>query len=153
MGTARAALVLCVVLTACGSESGNVRDRSSDSPLGGGIGLRLTVSPERPVSAQPVTWLLTLTNEGVEAVDLTFASGKSGDVVLRRDGKEAHRWSDGRFFTEAVRHVRVPPNQAKEYRLQDPGLAVKAGRYDLIATLASEPAPDPVRRSIEVFAG
>ena len=71
-------------------------------------------------------------------------------MVLRRDDRERYRWSAGRFFTEAVRRVKLPANAEQEFRLDDPGLAVEPGSYDLVATLASDPAPDPIRRKIQV---
>lgn len=167
--------VLLLVAGACGGEDDRRRAGSGDLPLGGGMSLRFSIDPDPPRAGRPVTWSLTVRNEGVEAVTLTFSSGKSGDVILRPGssgtprapgssgtprapgGKtgstEAYRWSRGRFFTEAVRREVVRPNRDKVYRLDEPKLPVEPGRYELVASLAAEPAPEPVRRTINVAPG
>ena len=148
---------LLLLAAACGQEDGGRRaGGSGESPLGGGMSLRFHIEPDPPQTGKPVTWVLEVRNEGVEAVTLTFSSGKSGDVTLRRagkdgkEGKAVYRWSSGRFFTEAVRHEVVRPNRDKVYRLDEPKLAVEPGQYEVVASLASEPAPEPVRRAMSV---
>lgn len=136
-------LAVMVLLAGCGSgpSAGSEPD---------GLSLEVSFDPEPPRQGQPVTWSLEVRNHGQEPVTLTFSSGQSGDVVLGRGGRERYRWSAERFFTEAVRKERLEPGQRKVYRLEEPELRVDPGGYELVASLASEPAPAPVRRQVTV---
>ncbi len=146
-------LTVALGLGACGRGGGEDRarpDDESETPVGGGLGLEVDSEPDPPRSGQAVDWLITVRNDGAEAVTLTFSSGRPGDVVLTRDGAEVYRWSADRFFTEAVRHERLKPNEEKVYRLDEKALDVPPGEYELTATLASEPAPDARRRTVTI---
>ncbi|MGH9000474.1 MAG: BsuPI-related putative proteinase inhibitor, partial [Acidimicrobiia bacterium] len=135
-------------------EEGGARADERDVPLGGGLSFDLSFEPDPLRSGQPATWTLTLGNAGVEAVTLTFASSQEGDVVLRRrSGGEAYRWSGAKFFAEAIRRVRLRPNEEKVYTLEEKALDVDPGAYELTATIEAVPAPEPIRRQVEVLLG
>ena len=143
-----------LIVGGCGGDDDDDTD-TARQPLGGGLALKLIVEPEKPRSGEPVTWTLEVVNAGVEAVTLTFASAQRGDIVLRREGRKTpvYRWSADRFFAEAIKEERLRANDEKRYSLEEKALAVPAGKYELEATLKASPAPDPVRRDIEVEAG
>lgn len=150
-----AALVLSgMLLGGCGGDDDDDGD-TARQPLGGGLVLKLMVEPDKPRSGEPVTWTLEVVNAGVEAVTLTFASSQRGDVILRREGRKepVYRWSADRFFAEVVTEERLRANDEKRYELVDEGFSVPPGDYELVATLKASPAPDPVRRDIEVERG
>jgi hypothetical protein len=84
-----------------------------------------------------------------DVLTMTFPSGQDGDVVLSQNGEERYRWSAGRFFTQAVRTVELAPSEAYHFTLEDT-LAVEPGSYELIATVASEPAPAPAMRNVTI---
>ncbi|MEW6475853.1 MAG: BsuPI-related putative proteinase inhibitor [Actinomycetota bacterium] len=142
-----AVLVLLTTLAGCGGDDGGSESQ-------GGMqknGLSLSVSFDEPLrSGQAVTWKLQVENGGSEATTLVFRSGKDGDVALVQGGREAYRWSSTRYFTQAMRHERLEAGEKKTFTLEDKGFSAEAGDYELVATLDSEPAPPPARRSVEV---
>src|SRR5438309_3229693 len=89
-----AVLVLLTAIVGCGGDgSGSERQAGEQQQ-----GLSLSVSFSEPLrSGGPVTWTLEVENGGSVATSLGFRSGKDGDVVLLRSGREAYRWSGARF--------------------------------------------------------
>lgn len=141
-----ALFVMLTALAACGDDGG-----AAAQPATGRDGLTLSVSFTEPLtSGQPVTWTLQVENGGSREQTLTFRSGKEGDVALFRDGREAYRWSATRFFSQAMRQVRLGPGERKTFTLDDRTLTADPGDYELVAELDSEPAPPPARRSVSV---
>ena len=139
----RAALLAALALTACGGGGGSDAD----------IGVSLDVRHTEPLrSGEPVRWTLVLRNDNPNRLDLRFSSGKDGDVVLRQGGQERYRWSTGHLFTEALRELTVGPNETRTFALEDPELAVPAGDYDLVATLASDKKVPAFERKVTVTA-
>ena len=143
----RIALFLIVTaLAACGDDGG-----AAAQPAQGQDGLALSVSYSEPLrSGQPVTWTLEVENNGSQEQTLTFRSGKEGAGALLQSGREAYRWSATRFFSQAMRQVRIGPGERKTYTLEDKTFAAGPGDYELVAELDSEPAPPPARRSVKV---
>lgn len=150
---ARAVAAFAIGLALFGSGCGGGGDDDDDArqtPLGGGLGIELSTDPSPPLAGKAVTWKLRVENEGVEAIELSFGSSQRAELVLRRAGKEAYRWSSGRFFTTAVEEVRLLPNRTLEIELEGSALKVPKGRYDLIARLTAKPDQEPLRTEIEV---
>ena len=144
------ALLAVMVLVAAGCGDGGEQEPGAP-PSGGGLTLGVAFDPDPPEAGKPVTWSLTVGNGGAEAVTLTFSSGKRGDVVLEGEGGgEAYRWSDGRFFTEALSRQELGPGQEVVYRLEEPSLSVEPGDYTLVATLAAEPEVGPDRQRVQI---
>ena len=143
-----ALLVLLAALPGCGDDDGASAQQAAAQQSGG---LTLSVSFSEPLrSGQPATWRLEVENGGSGEKTLMFRSGKDGDVTLLRDGREAYRWSATRFFSQAMREVRIGPGDRKTYTLEEKTLPADAGDYELVAELDSEPAPPPARRSVKV---
>jgi hypothetical protein len=109
------------------------------------LSLDVSFSPEPLRTGRPVTWSLEVTNAAEGPVTLNFPSGQQGDVALLRGGTEAYRWSADRLFAQAVVKERLMAGEEKVFRLEEDSLAVEPGDYDLVATLASQPAPASVR--------
>ncbi len=97
----------------------------------------------------PVAWDFTVTNVSQEAVTLTFNSGQNGDVVLLQGGQEKYRWSEGQFFTQAIRNEELAAGESFSFTLDDT-LPVETGSYELVASVASDPAPSPAQQSVTV---
>lgn len=116
---------------------------------GTGLSLAFSQSPTTLDEQASVTWSFRVTNNGSEAITLTFSSGQDGDVVLTRDGSTAYRWSDGRSFTQALRNEKLGPGETYSFSLQDQ-LSLEPGTYSLKATVTSDPAPAPVTREVQV---
>ena len=150
-----ALLVILAALPGCGDDDGaSAQQDGSQQAAQQNGGLALSVSFSEPLrSGQPATWTLEVENGGSGEATLMFRSGKDGDVALLRDGREAYRWSATRFFSQAMREVRIGPGDRKTYTLEEKTLPADAGDYELVAELDSEPAPPPARRSVEVEKG
>jgi len=86
-----------------------------------------------------VVFTFRVTNRGEQPAELTFRSGRDGDVAVSRDGEEVWRWSDGRMFTQAVRTATLAPGDTygAEYEWTEPA----PGDYTAVASLAVD---DPV---------
>jgi hypothetical protein len=142
-----AILVILTTLAGCGSDGGESEGQEGQQKAG----LSLSVSFSEPLrTGEPVTWTLEVENGGPAEAMLTFRSGKDGDVALLQGGREVYRWSGTRFFTQAMRQVRVAPGKTKAFTLEEKTFSAAAGDYELVAELDSEPAPPPARRSVEV---
>jgi hypothetical protein len=150
-----ALLVLLAALPGCGDDDGASAQQAAPQQTGQqNGGLSLSVSFSEPLrSGQPATWTLEVRNGGAGETTLMFRSGKDGDVSLLRDGREAYRWSATRFFSQAMREVRIGAGDRKTYTLEETTLSADAGDYELVAELDSEPAPPPARRSVKVEKG
>lgn len=102
----------------------------------GKVRVRFAVAPEPLVAGGSVWWVFDVTNLTSSPVDVVFASGQRGDVVLRAGEQETYRWSKGKFFTEAVEVVSLNPGGALPIVLNDI-LAVGPGDYDLEAEITA----------------
>jgi hypothetical protein len=142
-----ALLVILATLAGCGDDAGGSERQEAEQKEG----LALSVSFTTPLrTGAPVTWTLEVENGGPGEATLVFNSGKEGDVTLLQGGREAYRWSGTRFFTQAMRQVRLAPGERRAFTLEDKALTAAAGDYELVAELASEPAPPPARRPVEI---
>lgn len=139
----RALLAALLLVAACGSDD----EEAAVSTPGE---LTLAVEHDGLRAGELVTWRLTVTNGTGADVTLAFRSGQSGDVVLRADGEERYRWSEGMAFTEAIREEPLAAGDSATYELTGGPLAVPPGDYDLEATLVSDPAPPPVTDEVAV---
>jgi hypothetical protein len=116
-------------------------------------GLLLSASFGELKSGSPVTWKLEVENAGPDETTLVFRSGKDGDVALLRDGREAYRWSGDKYFSQAMRQVRLEAGEHKTFTLEEKALSAEPGDYELVAQMDSDPAPPPARRSARVKSG
>ncbi|MDP8988184.1 MAG: BsuPI-related putative proteinase inhibitor [Actinomycetota bacterium] len=145
----RAALVAVVLAGGCGGDA----DQTGDLPKTTGAGgLTLAVSwGEELVAGEPVTWVLTVANEGEEPVTLEFRSGRQGDVVLTADdGREAYRWSEERTFTKALVQHPLDAGGSATFELAEERLEVEPGPYRLTATVPSDPPVPPLERTVTI---
>ena len=101
-------------------------------------------------SGAPVTWTLEVRNGGPGPAALTFSSAQRGDVVLSRGGEERYRWSRGRAFAQVLGTLDLAPGQSQAFDLSEDRLGAEPGTYELVAELASDPAPAEVRRPVTV---
>jgi hypothetical protein len=105
-------------------------DQTSFSNSSEGVLVRLSFSPDPLSSDGPVTWVMDVTNERDEPLELTFSTGQSADVALASDGTAVYRWSDEMLFTQALRTVTLTPGE--RFGAVLPGeLTVEPGDYDI----------------------
>lgn len=93
-----------------------------------GVLVRLSFSPDPLKSLESVVWVMDVTNERPEPLELSFSSGQSADVELSTDDAVAYRWSDEMMFTQAFRSVTLAPGE--RYGAILPGtLTVEPGEF------------------------
>jgi hypothetical protein len=113
------------------------------------LSLAFGFRPDPLQPSAPVAWDFTVTNVSGELVTMTFSSGQDGEVVLLQGGAEKYRWSQGRVFTQAIRTKDLAPGESLSFSLDDT-LPVEPGSYELVASVASDPAPAPAQRTVTV---
>jgi len=93
-----------------------------------GVLVRLSFQPDPLVVAGAVAWVMDVTNERAEPLDLSFSTGQNAEVELSADEVVAYRWSDEMMFTQAFRTVTLAPGE--RYGAILPGtLMVEPGEY------------------------
>lgn len=80
-----------------------------------------------------VRFTFTVTNAGDDAVELSFRDARTHDVVVREDGTERWRWSDGRMFAQVLTSERLDPGESVEY--EGTWSTPSAGTYTAVAEL------------------
>jgi hypothetical protein len=105
-------------------------------------GVRVRFSPvfEPLVAGGNVWWAFDVKNLQAMPLDLVFASGQRGEVVLAQNGVEKYRWSAGKAFTEAIETVTLEPSKSFSVVLND-SLSVAPGDYELTATVTASVGP------------
>lgn len=99
--------------------------------------------PARVRAGDPVSFELTVRNTGEGPVRIPFRSGQQYDFEVSRDGRPVWRWSEGRFFTQALTSISLAPGEAKTFtgrwNLQTAGgNAVSPGTYEVRGFLTSD---------------
>lgn len=137
--------------TTSGPSTTALADAPSPSPAGESI--EIDAEPPRRMPAGPVTWTISFTNVTEGPVTVTFPSAQSGDaVVLDDDGTVVHRWSDGRFFDQAVRDLTLAPGQTELIELADDLTGVEPGFYELRLELSVVAPPEPFEQNLRITA-
>lgn len=79
-------------------------------------------------------------NEGSKRLEVNFPSGKTHEVVVVDSlGREVWRWSNGRMFTQTLQNKVLHASDTLDYDAE--WRDAPAGKYTVIATLASENYP------------
>ena len=161
----RAAAVIGLVLltlTGCGDDdaepaagtSTTVTDTTTTTAAADGSGpIELSADLPGHVPAGPFTWEFTITNTGDEPVTLTFPTSQEGEAVLTDDGTVAHRFSEGKFFTQVIRELTLEPGRSETIRLDDNLSAVEPGTYDLALRPAVQSTVGTLTERVEVIPG
>lgn len=123
------------------------------SPAAAAEDLDLRVVLGETLETGRVRWALELRNQGDGPVTLVYPTAQDGDVVLRRDGDEAYRWSAGRTFAAGERCQVIGAAQSYRVELAGSPLAVEPGDYELVARLGAAPAPAPARVDVTLEDG
>lgn len=97
-----------------------------------------------------VRFAFEVTNAGKKKLELTFADGRTHDlVVLDSVGREVWRWSDGRIFTQSMQNRVL--RTSDQLRYEEAWGAPAPGRYVAVATLSS--ANFPLTQRVEFVVG
>lgn len=138
--------------TAPGDPS--ARDQAAAAPVPGGAadglgsdpvpaeleGLETIVGIDQASYApgDPIRVVIGVVNRAPTTKTLEFPSSMRYDLVLRQQGEERFRWSEGRAFAQALGEVTLEPGQSVEF--EESILAPNVpGGYELQALVASRP--------------
>jgi hypothetical protein len=86
--------------------------------------------------AVPISFVLT--NTGEDTVRIPLNTGQKYEFEIWRDNRMVWRWSQGRFFTQALGSTELRPNEELTYRISwdqrnTEGTRVPAGTYQVRA--------------------
>lgn len=102
----------------------------------------LTLASSKSVysKGEPVELLLTVINTSKTPLTVPFSSAKQYDFVIKKDGQEVWRWSQGKMFAMALTQLKLEPRGGNLYRAtwsQADGSKkqVGPGTYEATATL------------------
>ncbi|WP_129116973.1 BsuPI-related putative proteinase inhibitor [Halegenticoccus tardaugens] len=92
----------------------------------------LSVTP----SADRVRFALAVENAGDDPITLSFRDGRRADFVVRSDGEEVWRWSDGRMFTQVLASETLDSGERARYdgEWEEP----TPGSYVAVGVLAAD---------------
>jgi hypothetical protein len=107
----------------------------------------LSLSDERVDRAGPVTLALAVENTSEEPVRVPFATGQKYDFEVWRGNRLVWRWSQGRFFTQALSSTVVRPREEVTYSVtwnlrNGEGVRVPPGQYTVRGYLTSRGTGD-----------
>lgn len=95
---------------------------------------------------EEIEMTIVLHNRTDEPVNLTFNSGKNYDFIVKKlpENKEVWRWSDGKFFTEALMSMMLDPGERKTFvfkwnQKDNDSKKIESGTYKVEALIASNP--------------
>lgn len=144
-----AILVFTILSIAC--RSGNHREGAA--PVAAKIAgpLRVTLTLDRAAYPRdiPVTFTMTVVNTGSEPERITFSTGQSYDIIVRRGEDVFWRWSTDRFFTQAIREVTLAAGDSLTFsetwdRTSSDGGSAPPGMYAAMGVLTTtEPVTTP----------
>lgn len=139
-----AALLLSAAACASGSTpiSGDFRNVE-------GMTMTLRVEPSVAELGQGVTLSINLQNNTGREETLTFPSGKRYDFwITDADDEELWRWSEGKFFTQAVENVAVPGGSGESF--SETWRAEASGDFTVHAELFAERFTGELTGELEV---
>lgn len=104
---------------------------------------------------EPIELSLTVSNSSKTPVTLRFSSAKQYDFIVKKDGQEVWRWSQGRMFAMALTEFTLEPQKSKSYRAAWPQTdgnkkSVGPGTYEATAILAVSGQPLSATIPIEI---
>ena len=83
---------------------------------------------------------VTVTNKGLDPVELIFASAQRYDFIVLKDGKEVWRWSNGKMFAMVLESLLLKSGEKQTYMETWKPKDITSGEYEVIGTVTSRPA-------------
>lgn len=84
------------------------------------------------------TFVLTVSNDTSEEINITYSSGQKYDFLVLQDNEEVWKWSHDKAFTAAIEEESIFPNTSISFeeewnQVDNNGISVDVGRYVLKA--------------------
>jgi hypothetical protein len=83
-----------------------------------------------------VEFAFTVRNTGSEPVDLQFSDACKAEFVVREDGREVWRFTDGRTFAQMLGTERLDPDEVATYEAE--WMSPEPGGYAAVAELRAQ---------------
>lgn len=103
-----------------------------------------TVKPQQAVVGEIINFSLDVTNPGKKDISKEFNSGRQFDIVVKRGNEKVWQWSDGRYFTQAIRDLIFEAGKTVTYDAS--WKPEKVGTYTVEVYFLGERAKTPVAR-------
>lgn len=120
---------------------------AASAPATKGMELRTDLA-EYP-AGKPVRIELVVVNSTNRDMEFTFSSGQQFDFWVTRNSAQVWTWSRGKFFTQALTHLKLAPGQSKTFSASwnqqgNDGKQVPAGSYVVSGRLTTMGERPPV---------
>jgi len=153
------AAVTIVALALCGCSSGTPEPKRPSNPrMSSSVqkvnGISVTLRAQPAVAKQGGTFDLTLTvrNLSGKPVTYTLPTGQTYEFIAStKGGGDVWRWSQGKFFTEAVNTIALAPGASKDFKVAWDLGTTAAGLYTIQGFFLGLPGVRPTV-SVEVTA-
>ncbi|MFC4543802.1 BsuPI-related putative proteinase inhibitor [Halosolutus amylolyticus] len=95
-----------------------------------------------------VAFTFSVTNAGADPIELQFSDACKAEFVVRADGQEVWRFTDGRMFAQVLGSDRLAPDETATYdgEWSDP----QPGSYTAVAELEAQNATCEARTEFTV---
>ncbi|HLE24120.1 MAG TPA: BsuPI-related putative proteinase inhibitor [Thermodesulfobacteriota bacterium] len=120
-------------------------------------GLKVELNLNKPSYKlkEPTIMILTVTNKSKETCRYSFRSSQVYDFVVKEDNKEIWRWSADEVFAQVITELTLAPGKSESFeeiweQVDNEGKNVRAGKYQVIGILATQPERISHPVSIEI---
>jgi uncharacterized membrane protein len=83
---------------------------------------------------------VTVTNRGMNPVELIFMSAQRYDFIVVKDDREVWRWSKNKMFAMVLESLLLKPGEKQTYMETWEPKCITPGEYEVIGTVTSRPA-------------
>jgi uncharacterized membrane protein len=83
---------------------------------------------------------VTVTNRGMNPVELIFMSAQRYDFIVVKDDREVWRWSNNKMFAMVLESLLLKPGEKQTYMETWEPKCITSGEYEVIGTVTSRPA-------------
>jgi len=83
---------------------------------------------------------VTVTNRGMNPVELIFMSAQRYDFIVVKDDREVWRWSNNKMFAMVLESLLLKSGEKQTYMETWEPKCITSGEYEVIGTVTSRPA-------------
>lgn len=108
------------------------------------LNYEFTAKPKSAVLGETINFNLDVINSGKKDIVKEVSSGQQFDIVVKRGNEKVWQWSDGRYFTMAIRNITFKAGETVSYAAS--WKPEKVGTYTVEAYFLGESAKTPVAK-------